>query len=50
MPNVTASSAAADLADRIRAIDAGRPCLVVAHSMGGVVATAVAELAPTRRP
>ncbi|MFD9892862.1 alpha/beta fold hydrolase [Amycolatopsis sp. NPDC059027] len=44
--SVTASSAAADLADRIRAIGAGRPCLVVAHSAGGVVATALAELAP----
>ncbi|MGW7293443.1 alpha/beta hydrolase [Streptomyces xiamenensis] len=43
---VTASSAAASLADRIRTIGAGRPCLVVAHSMGGVVATALAELAP----
>lgn len=44
--HVTASSAAADLADRIRTIGAGRPCLLVAHSMGGTVATAVAELAP----
>ncbi|MFJ6655942.1 alpha/beta hydrolase [Streptomyces sp. NPDC091377] len=43
---VTASSAAAVLADQIRTIGAGRPCLVVAHSMGGVVATAVAELVP----
>ncbi|MER7193876.1 alpha/beta fold hydrolase [Streptomyces flaveolus] len=43
---VTVPSAAADLADRIRTIGAGRPCLVVAHSMGGVVATALAELAP----
>lgn len=43
---VSASSAAADLADRVRAIGAGRPCLIVAHSMGGVVATALAELAP----
>ncbi|MEU0137978.1 alpha/beta fold hydrolase [Streptomyces sp. NPDC006296] len=44
--HITASSAAADLADRIRVIGAGQPCLVVAHSMGGVVATAAAELAP----
>lgn len=44
--NITASSAAADLTDRIRTIGAGRPCLLVAHSMGGVVATTVAELAP----
>ncbi|ARQ69145.1 alpha/beta hydrolase [Streptomyces marincola] len=43
---VTASSAAASLAETIRTIGAGRPCLVVAHSMGGVVATALAELAP----
>ncbi|MGW7573861.1 alpha/beta hydrolase [Streptomyces sp. NPDC054765] len=43
---VTATSTAAVLADRIRTIGAGRPCLVVAHSMGGVVATALAELAP----
>ena len=41
---VTASSAAALLAGQVRAI--GRPCLVVAHSNGGVVATALAELAP----
>ncbi|MGE9695474.1 alpha/beta fold hydrolase [Streptomyces sp. NRRL F-5630] len=46
LPHLTASSAAADLAERIRVIGAGRPCLVVAHSMGGVVATAAAELAP----
>ncbi|MFF2375266.1 alpha/beta fold hydrolase [Streptomyces xiamenensis] len=43
---VTASSAAASLAERIRTIGGGRPCLVVAHSMGGVVATALAEHAP----
>ncbi|WHT15688.1 alpha/beta hydrolase [Crossiella sp. CA-258035] len=43
---VTASSAAALLAEQVRAIGGGRPCLVVAHSMGGVVATALAELAP----
>ncbi|MEU7044080.1 alpha/beta fold hydrolase [Streptomyces varsoviensis] len=44
--DITAASAAADLVERIRAIGAGRPCLVVAHSMGGVIATAAAELAP----
>jgi pimeloyl-ACP methyl ester carboxylesterase len=44
--DVTASSAAALLADQIRTIGGGRPCLVVAHSNGGVVATAMAELAP----
>lgn len=39
-------SAAATLAKQIRRIGGGRPCLVVAHSMGGVVATAAAEAAP----
>ncbi|GAA2525967.1 alpha/beta hydrolase [Winogradskya humida] len=43
---VTASSAAADLVAQIRLAGNGRPCVVVAHSMGGVVATAAAELAP----
>ncbi|MDX3319738.1 alpha/beta fold hydrolase [Streptomyces sp. ME03-5684b] len=43
---VTASSAAADLMDRIRMIGGGRPCLLVAHSLGGVVVTAVSELDP----
>jgi pimeloyl-ACP methyl ester carboxylesterase len=43
---VTASSAAATLVEQIRRIGGGRPCLVVAHSMGGVVATAAAELTP----
>ncbi|MET7680394.1 alpha/beta hydrolase [Streptomyces sp. NPDC005423] len=43
---VTASSAAASLVEQVRRIGNGRPCLVVAHSMGGVVATAAAELAP----
>ncbi|GAA1989280.1 alpha/beta hydrolase [Amycolatopsis minnesotensis] len=43
---VTASSAAAALADQVRTIGDGRPCLVVAHSMGGAVATALAELVP----
>ncbi len=43
---ITASSAAADLAEQIRTIGAGQPCLVVAHSMGGVAATAAAELVP----
>ena len=44
--DVTASSAAAELVEQIRRIGQGRPCVVVAHSMGGVVATAAAELAP----
>ncbi|MFF5721493.1 alpha/beta hydrolase [Streptomyces buecherae] len=43
---VTASSAAAVLAEQIRTVGGGHPVLVVAHSMGGVVATAVAELVP----
>lgn len=43
---ITASSAAATLVAQIRRIGQGRPCVVVAHSMGGVVATAAAELAP----
>lgn len=43
---VTALSAAATLVEQIRRIGGGRPCLVVAHSMGGVVATASAEAAP----
>jgi pimeloyl-ACP methyl ester carboxylesterase len=44
--SVTASSAAARLVEQVRRIGGGRPCLVVAHSMGGAVATAMAELAP----
>ncbi|WP_249998596.1 alpha/beta fold hydrolase [Actinoplanes sp. M2I2] len=43
---VTASSAAALLVEQIRQAGGGRPCVVVAHSMGGIVATAAAELAP----
>jgi pimeloyl-ACP methyl ester carboxylesterase len=43
---ITASSAAATLIGQIRRIGNGRPCLVVAHSMGGTVATAAAEQAP----
>jgi pimeloyl-ACP methyl ester carboxylesterase len=43
---VTASSAAATLVAQIRRIGGGRPCVVVAHSMGGAVATAAAEQAP----
>lgn len=44
--NVTASSAAATLVDQLRRIGNGQPCVLVAHSMGGVVATAAAEQAP----
>ena len=43
---ITASSAAATLVEQLKRIGNGRPCLVVAHSMGGVVATAAAEQAP----
>jgi pimeloyl-ACP methyl ester carboxylesterase len=43
---VTALSAAATLVQQIRRIGGGQPCLLVAHSMGGVVATAAAESAP----
>ena len=43
---VTATSAAAVLVEQIRRIGGGEQCVVVAHSMGGVVATAAAEQAP----
>jgi pimeloyl-ACP methyl ester carboxylesterase len=43
---VTASSAAETLVGQLRRIGGGRPCVVVAHSMGGVVATAAAERVP----
>jgi pimeloyl-ACP methyl ester carboxylesterase len=43
---VTASSAAATLVRQVREIGGGDPCVVVAHSMGGAVATAAVELAP----
>ena len=42
----TASSAAALLADQVARIGGGEPCVVVAHSMAGAVATAAAEFAP----
>jgi pimeloyl-ACP methyl ester carboxylesterase len=44
--SVTTSAAAERLAEQVRRIGGGRPCLVVAHSMGGAVVTAMAELAP----
>ncbi len=44
--DVTASSAAATLVEQLRRIGGGRPCVVVAHSMAGCVATAAAEAAP----
>lgn len=44
---VTVSTAAAALIEQIRLIGAGEPCVVVAHSMYGSVATLAAELEPT---
>jgi pimeloyl-ACP methyl ester carboxylesterase len=44
---ITASSAALTLVRQIRVIGGGEPCVVVAHSMGGTVATAAAELEPS---
>ena len=44
---ITASSAAATLLGQIQVIGGGEPCVVVAHSMGGTVATAAAELEPS---
>jgi pimeloyl-ACP methyl ester carboxylesterase len=46
MAEVTTSSAADTLVGQLRLIGGGRPCVVVAHSMGGAVATAAAERAP----
>ncbi|GLY17676.1 peptidase M13 [Kineosporia sp. NBRC 101677] len=43
---VTATSAAGSLIRRLRLIGDGEPCVVVAHSMAGVVATLAAELEP----
>jgi pimeloyl-ACP methyl ester carboxylesterase len=43
---VTLSAATELLAERVRRIGRGEPCLVVAHSMGGAVATALAERFP----
>jgi pimeloyl-ACP methyl ester carboxylesterase len=44
---VTASPAAATLVEQSEAIGGGKPCDVVAHSMGGTIATAAAELKPS---
>ncbi|GLY17191.1 esterase [Kineosporia sp. NBRC 101677] len=46
LSGVTTASAASTLIEQIRLIGDGEPCVVVAHSMGGVVATQAAELAP----
>jgi pimeloyl-ACP methyl ester carboxylesterase len=43
---LTLSAATEELAERVRRIGRGEPCLVVAHSMGGTVATALAERFP----
>lgn len=44
---ISATTAASTLVEQIRRIGNGEPCVVVAHSMGGAVATAAAELEPT---
>jgi pimeloyl-ACP methyl ester carboxylesterase len=44
--SVTVSSAASSLVRHLEQIGNGQPCVLVAHSLGGVVATAAAELAP----
>ncbi|MFF3442342.1 alpha/beta hydrolase [Streptosporangium sp. NPDC002721] len=44
--SVSVRDAAEALVDRIRLAGNGEPCVVVAHSLGGVIATAAAELAP----
>jgi pimeloyl-ACP methyl ester carboxylesterase len=45
--DVTATSAAQTLIEQIDRIGGGEPCVVVAHSMGGTIATAAAERAPS---
>jgi pimeloyl-ACP methyl ester carboxylesterase len=44
---ITATTAAETLVKQIEAIGGGEPCVVAAHSGGGVVATRAAELAPS---
>lgn len=46
LASTTSSSAAQTLVEQIRRIGGGEPCVVVAHSMGGTVATLASELAP----
>jgi pimeloyl-ACP methyl ester carboxylesterase len=41
------SSAASTLVKQIQVIGGGQPCVVAAHSMGGAVATAAAEMEPS---
>lgn len=43
---VTATAAAEHLVAQLGTIGRGRPCVLVAHSMGGTVATLAAEMAP----
>lgn len=45
--HVTATSAAEALVGQLRVIGGGGPTVVVAHSMGGVVATLAAEMEPS---
>jgi pimeloyl-ACP methyl ester carboxylesterase len=45
-PAITVTSAASTLAGQIKTIGGGAPCVVVAHSMAGIIAGAAAELAP----
>src|SRR5262249_1190536 len=46
VPSLTPLPPPAALAKQMRGRGAGRPCLSVAHSMGGAVATAAAEAVP----
>lgn len=46
LTHVDVSSSASALVEQIRRISRGEPSIVVAHSMGGTIATAAAELAP----
>lgn len=46
LSGVTASSSTALFLQQLRRISGDTPCLLVAHSMGGVVASAAAEQAP----
>jgi pimeloyl-ACP methyl ester carboxylesterase len=43
---ITVTSTATSLVGQIKMIGGGEPCVVVAHSMGGIIASAAAELAP----
>jgi pimeloyl-ACP methyl ester carboxylesterase len=44
--SVTAATAARDLISKVKVVGGEEPCVVVAHSMGGVVATLAAEMEP----